>query len=207
MKKLIFLLPLLAIFSCTDSDNPNKAEFNDNGCLECDNYIPGESFIIGGVRYEVADRVMLETAIADGVDLTIYCTSKIQDMSFLFGDYDVFNQDIGSWDVSNVTDMHYMFYEAINFNQDIGNWNVSNVTDMSSMFRNLSEFNQDIGNWDVSNVTDMSFMFFYVNVGNESSFNQDLTQWCVSNISSIPGGFSTNSNLTAANHPVWGTCP
>ena len=232
MKKLIFLLPLLAIFSCTDSDNPNKAEFNDNGCLECDNYIPGESFIIGGVRYEVADRVMLETAIADGVDLTIYCTSKIQDMSFLFGDYDVFNQDIGSWDVSNVTDMDYlfyktvnfnqdigswdvssvtdmdyMFYEAINFNQDIGNWNVSNVTDMSSMFRNLSEFNQDIGNWDVSNVTDMSFMFFYVNVGNESSFNQDLTQWCVSNISSIPGGFSTNSNLTASNHPVWGTCP
>jgi hypothetical protein len=40
-----------------------------------------------------------------------------------------------------------------------------------------------------------------------TSFNQDLTQWCVSNISFIPTDFSTNSALTASNHPVWGTCP
>lgn len=234
MKKLLFLLPLLAIISCdkTDVHNPYDAQYNSNGCLECDNYTAGESFVLDGISFDVADREMLDTAIKNGEDLTKYCTSKIQDMSFLFGDYDVFNQDIGSWDVSNVTDMNYlfyrtvnfnqdignwdvssvtdmrfMFYEAMNFNQNIGNWNVSNVTDMSSMFRNLAEFNQNIGDWDVSKVSDMSFMFFNVNVGTESLFNQDLTQWCVSKINSIPVGFSTNSNLTASNHPVWGTCP
>jgi len=42
---------------------------------------------------------------------------------------------------------------------------------------------------------------------NASAFNQDLTQWCVSNFSSIPVDFSTDSGLTPAKHPVWGTCP
>ena len=201
MKKLLFLLPLLAIFSCTDSDNPYKAKFNNSGCLECDNYTTGESFIVGGVRYEVADRTILETAIDDGDDLTRYCTSRIADMSYLFYENQSFNQDINSWDVSNVTDMQFMFAYASSFNQDIANWDVSNVTTMRGMFQGTT-FNQDIGNWDVGNVTFMNSMFWYA-----TAFNQDLTQWCVSNISSIPGGFSTNSNLTAANHPVWGTCP
>jgi len=40
-----------------------------------------------------------------------------------------------------------------------------------------------------------------------ATFNQDLTQWCVSNFTSMPANFSTNSGLTASNHPVWGTCP
>jgi len=40
-----------------------------------------------------------------------------------------------------------------------------------------------------------------------SSFNQDLTGWCVSNITSEPENFATNSNLTDANKPIWGTCP
>jgi len=39
------------------------------------------------------------------------------------------------------------------------------------------------------------------------SFNQDLTQWCVSGHSVMPTNFATNSALTSANLPVWGTCP
>ena len=177
MKKLLFLLPLLAIISCTDSDNPYNAKFNNKGCLECDNYTAGESFIVGRVRYEVADRDILITAIADGNDLNRYCTSRIGDMKYLFADNTDFNQDISSWDVSNVTNMAYMFYNAQAFNQDIGNWDVSSVTDMENMFENAQ------------------------------AFNQDLTDWCVSNISTMPLGFSSNSALSASNHPVWGTCP
>ena len=254
MKKLLFLLPLLAIISCSDPDNPYDAQFNNSGCLECDNYTAGESFIVGGVRYEVADRAMLLTAIADGDDLTRYCTSRIGDMSVFFNGNQSFNQDISSWDVSNVTNMNGMFsgqssapasfnqdignwdvssvtnmsgmFYSTAFNQDIGNWDVSNVTDMSFMFNRTSNFNQDIGGWDVSNVTNMEYMFysaaFNQDIGNwdvsnvtnmngmfndATSFNQDLTQWCVSNISSMPNNFSTNSALTASNHPVWGTCP
>lgn len=66
----------------------------------------------------------------------------------------------------------------------------------------MDSFNQDISQWDVGNVTNMPGMFFWA-----YAFNQDLTQWCVSNITSIPAAFSTDSGLSASNHPVWGTCP
>ena len=177
MKKLLFLLPLLAIISCSDPDNPYDAKFNNSGCLVCDNYLAGESFIVGGNTYLVANRTMLDNVIDYGEDLTKYCTSRIGDMENLFQYHPDFNQDISSWDVSNVTNMSAMFFNATTFNQDIGSWDVSNVTDMFGMFDGAT------------------------------AFNQDLTQWCVSNFSSMPGGFSNASALTASNHPVWGTCP
>ena len=128
--------------------------------------------------YTVADRGMLNEALAKGQDLTKYCTSK-------------------------VTDMYPMFNNATSFNQDIGNWDVSNVTDMAFMFNNATSFNQDIGNWDVSNVTDMGAMF-----QGAKSFNQDLTQWCVILIPNEPLMFSrSGESLIPANKPVWGTCP
>ena len=105
MKYLFSLLPLFVIFSCTNPDNPNGARFNNRGCIECDNYLVGESFTVGGVRYEVADRDMIEDAIANGYDLSRYCTSRIVNMSSLFKSRDYFNEDISSWDVSNVTNM------------------------------------------------------------------------------------------------------
>ena len=207
MKKLLFLLPLLAIISCdkTDTENSGNAQFNSRGCLECDNYTAGESFLLDGIRYQVADLGMLITAIVGGDSLTNYCTSKIVDIRGLFSALtpgNTFNQNISSWDVSNVTHMNSMFVGAQFFNQDIGNWDVSNVTDMSSMFSDASYFNQDIGTWDVSNVTDMNSLFLWA-----SSFNQDLTQWCVSQFTTMPGNFSPSSALTASNHPDWGNCP
>jgi surface protein len=52
---------------------------------------------------------------------------------------------IGSWDVSNVTDMTHMFFDAAVFNQDIGSWDVSSVMNMTEMFQFASVFNQNIG--------------------------------------------------------------
>ena len=37
--------------------------------------------------------------------------------------------------------------------------------------------------------------------------NQNLTSWCVTTITSEPNLFSTDSALTSANKPDWGTCP
>ena len=179
-----------------------KAAFkNSRGCLECDKYEVGDTFTLKGINYIVADKTMLTEALANGKDLTKYCTSRVTNMESIFASAADFNQDIGNWDVSNVTKMGGMFLLARDFNQDIGNWDVSNVTNMSIMFANAYRFNQDIGNWDVSKVTYMNGMFV------ETNFNQDLTQWCVSYFDSEPYNFSSKGALTPANHPVWGTCP
>ena len=129
--------------------------------------------------------------------------SNVTDMNSMFANSSgVINLGIDDWDVGNVTIMQSMFAGVTSFNQDISSWDVSSVTNMGGMFNGATAFNQDIGSWDVSSVGNMQFMF-----DSAQDFNQDLTQWCVSNISSIPSGFSTNSALTASNHPVWGTCP
>ena len=187
MKKILSIVSLLAVIvmlgttlsSCyviTPSKN-NSNTTNNSDCINCNDYEVGETFELDGVTYTVADRDMLKDALANGKDLSNFCTSKVTDMSTLFAEATSFNQDIGNWDVSNVTNMNYMFSDAKSFNQDIGKWDVSSVTNMIQMFEDAT------------------------------SFNQDLTQWCVSNIDSEPIYFSDNSGLSPANHPVWGTCP
>ena len=187
------------------NDNPYGALINSRGCLECDNYVVGESFMLDGVRYEVADKATLVAAANAGLDLSRYCVSRIGNMDNLFqyasGRF-TFNQDISNWDVSNVTTMNGMLDGCSSFNQDIGNWDVSNVISMYSMFRYCNSFNQDIGDWDVSNVTNMSSMFDYA-----LNFNQDLTEWCVTQFPNGVYNFATASNLSSSHYPVWGTCP
>lgn len=177
MKKISLMLWLLTLIGCSNSENPYRAKIDSNGCLVCDNYVAGETFILKGLRYEVADRTRLRLAIDDNEDLSKFCTSKVSDMSSLFENQSSFNQNISSWDVSSVTDMSWMFEQAFSFNQDIGNWDVSGVTDMDKMFKDAT------------------------------TFNYDLSNWCVSELSFEPSDFSLNSALTASNHPVWGTCP
>ena len=187
MKKILSIVSLLAVIvmlgttlsSCyviTPSKN-NSNTTNNSDCINCNDYEVGETFELDGVTYTVADRDMLKDALANGKDLSNFCTSKVTDMSTLFAEATSFNQDISNWDVSSVTNMIYMFDGATSFNQDIGNWDVSSVTNMIQMFEDAT------------------------------SFNQDLTQWCVSNIDSEPDSFSENSSLSVSNQPVWGTCP
>ena len=205
--------------------NPNNAIINAQGCVECDNYAVGDTFVLNQQVMIVADREMLDSALSNGLSVTNFCISKVTDLSNLFSWAQSFNQDISNWDVSNVTNMNSMCTTATSFNRDIGNWDVANVTDMAFMFGHADAFNQDIGNWDVSNVTNMSYMFvdastFNQDIGNwtvsnvssmdvmfwgASTFNQNLSQWCVINITTLPFAFA--SALTMSNHPVWGTCP
>ena len=166
-------------------------------------------------------------------DIGFWDTSSVTDMRSMFNSATTFNQDIGNWNTSSVTNMDGMFFDAISFNQNIGSWNTTAVTNMNQMFDKATFFNNggnsNIFNWDTSSVTNMNGMFAYAKAFNQdignwntsavasggtvvmfynaTSFNQDLTDWCVSNITSEPSNFSSNSALTNANKPVWGTCP
>ena len=110
--------------------------------------------------------------------------TNITDMSNMFYESPLFNQDISNWNVSNVTNMSYMFFNAKTFNQNIGNWTVSNVIDMNSMFLGASAFNQNISNWNVSKVLDMSRIFWEA-----AAFNQNISGWDVSSATNMYGMF------------------
>jgi surface protein len=88
--------------------------------------------------------------------------SNVTDMSFLFADWDKFNEPLNDWDVSNVETMSQMFRDCKRFNKPLDKWDVLNVTHedgMEGMFMGCKKFNQDLSKWDVYNVTNMESMF------------------------------------------------
>lgn len=128
-----------------------------------------------------------------GGDINTWNVSQVDDMSELFRDKTLFNDNISNWDTSSVTDMRSMFQNAQNFNQDIGGWNVSQVADMSYMFNDCHTFNQNIGGWDISNVTNMTLMFYGGSSGIHTDFNQDISSWNTSKVVELHGTFSRSS--------------
>ena len=124
--------------------------------------------------------------------------TEVTEMSAMFSGAQIFNQPIGSWDVSNVADMSYMFSHAQNFNQPLGSWSVGNVVSMAHMFANAFNFNMPIGNWDVKSVTDMSYMFSS-DGSNRHKFNQPIGNWNTSTVNNMREMFS---NATSFNQPI-----
>lgn len=88
----------------------------------------------------------------------------------------------GEMDVSEVTDFSYCFGQSIQANPDVENWNVSSATNMTGMFAITADWTT-------------------------RKWTRDLSGWCVSNITSEPTNFALNQVMTAAQKPVWGTCP
>ncbi|QFZ55859.1 BspA family leucine-rich repeat surface protein [Oceanihabitans sp. IOP_32] len=123
--------------------------------------------------------------------------SSVTNMYRMFIGARLFNQPLNSWNVSNVTNMSDMFLAATAFNQPLDNWNTANVTDMSRMFESASVFNQNINNWNVSNVTNMASMFDRALV-----YNQPLNNWDVSNVTDMSKMFTGLILSMAFNQPI-----
>ena len=84
--------------------------------------------------------------------------SQVTNMSALFKDRGVFDDDISNWDVSNVVDMKEMFYHVGGPLPDLTKWNTSSVRTMENMFNGATSFNETINSWRVSGVLNMNYM-------------------------------------------------
>ena len=216
MNRLLSILIVLLFFSCfkrdlTEIDCENNGIYlaDNDKTIKCPCAKIGESQTVEGKSYKVVNKRQLKKMIKNNEDVTLVCTSKIEDMSGFFYNNYSFNQDIGSWDTSKVRDMSEMFESTSNqtiigpvlqnlggiFNQDIGSWDTSRVIYMGSMFHNSNSFNQDIGSWDTSKVKDKKFMFTKA-----ISFNQDIGGWDTSNVRDMEEMFffikSFNQNIS-----------
>ena len=181
----------------TNTGGTNNQIYFENGTCKCPNASVGDTSIIDGVIYTVADNTNIRDEINNG-NFNL-CTSLITNMNGLFQNKSTFNSDISFWDVSNVTDMRYMFSGATSFDQNLNNWNVSNVTNMRYMFSSAVAFNGDISQWDVSSVDIMGQMF-----ENAISFNQDIGGWNTSNVEMMERIFinATSFNQNIGNWDV-----
>ena len=155
------------------------------------------------IKSELRDAVNLwvnnnESAILEYGPINTWDTSLITDMSYLFNNKTIFNDDISNWDTSKVTDMSYMFEGASAFNSDLSNWNTENVTNISYMFNGASAFNSDLSSWNTSKVTNMNAMF-----KEASAFNSDLSSWNTSKVTNMNAMFKEasafNSDLSSWN--------
>lgn len=125
--------------------------------------------------------------------------TNVTDMSSMFRDCSVFNQNIGNWNVSNVENMSYMFRGASAFNSNLDSWVVSNVDDMSYMFNRATSFNENVGSWNVANVRNMAGMF-----SNATAFNKNLNGWNVGNVTDMSSMFATATSFNR-NIGSWNT--
>ena len=245
MKKLIYLFLTVLIVACSGEDRNNDGDNNgnnnqsscngDNPVYLDDNGVTikardcasvGDTGVINGIEYTVADRELLSYYIDNILDVSTLCTTRITNMEnpyfyisfndnicgwdvsnvttmeemFGWGDLVAFNQDLSFWDVSSVRYMNEMFDNASSFNSNISTWDVGNVIGMRSMFWSASSFNQDISNWDTSNVFDMERMFWIA-----VSFNQDLSSWSVDNVNNC-GSFSFNTPQWTLPQPNFTNC-
>jgi len=229
--KLIVIMLLTVCYSCIQ-DVDDIPIYRDGLTIKAyPGAQAGMQLNFEGHTYTIVDRELLIEKINNAEDLSRVVVTQLTDMSQLFLDSpyaegEVFDHDIGSWDVSNVIDMSQLFKGLKNFNSDISNWNVSNVQDMSELFSGAEAFNQDLSNWNVESVTDMDRMFYEASTFNQfisdwntskvvnmnrmfykaTSFDQDLSRWCVSLIASQPFGFDFEANSWTKPRPNWGTC-
>ena len=117
--------------------------------------------------------------------ISLWDTSKVENMSNMFAGAKSFNQDLNNWNVSNVKDMSCMFSYAEKFDGNISLWNTSCVKNMASMFYGAKLFNADISKWNTSSVTNMNFMFALT-----KNFNQNISNWDISNVEAVTSMFN-----------------
>lgn len=149
----------------------------------------------GGAYSQMFSLPQIEVTVPDTL------CEWIGDLTHMFYDCNLFNQDLSVWDVSHVKSFNGCFAYCNLFNQDISNWDVSMASDLGDMFLGAKSFNQDVSKWNVIGCYDFDFMF-----AETIAFNQDLSSWGTS--SSVSNyRFDIDALGWVLPRPNWGTNP
>ena len=184
------------------------------GCLELINDLANDMQFVNCINLDLSNvKDTLNTKYLTTLTLLFYAlsgisslkkvnlinnwdVSKINNISGVFINNNLFNDFVGNWNTINITNMGSAFSGCSIFNQPLQNWNTSNVTIMSGMFSNAAAFNQPIDSWNTSQVTNMNNMF-----AGATAFDQDIGNWNIGAVTSITGFMSskTPATFSAAN--------
>jgi hypothetical protein len=137
-----------------------------------------------------------------------FSTASVTDFTDCFSGCTAFNQAaVSTWDMSSAQYITGMFQDCVIFNKDLNVWGptLTNVVGASKLFSGASLYDQPMDTWETG--TFAAIGGFDEMFKNATNFSQDLSGWCVSQIGYTPYNFSVGSSLTAAQLPVWGTCP
>ena len=96
--------------------------------------------VLQGVYVQSRHRT-LEHQLRDEHGAHVHAVVVARRPTFTGDGSSVFNQNLGSWDVSNVRDMSGMFAGANMFNGEIKSWDVEAVTSFREMFSGATSFN------------------------------------------------------------------
>lgn len=112
---------------------------------------------------EVVDMsYMFDGCYLKKLDLSSFDTGNVINMSLMFCScFSLEKVDLSSFNTKNVTDMSYMFYDCIDLKElDVSSFNTSSVTDMAYMFHGCCDLEElDVSNFDVSKVEDVTAIF------------------------------------------------
>lgn len=138
----------------------------------------------------------------DPLDLSLFDTSAVTDMSYMLAGTRASSVDLSSFDTSNVTDISWMFAKmkltSTNATLDLSHFDTSKVTKMTDTFYDFgcpgtASVTLDVTGWDVSKVTDFSSCFcldpYSAYIGN-SITELDLSGWDTSSASDMISMFA-----------------
>lgn len=152
---------------------------------------------------------MFYGASAFNQDISSWNMSSAIVLAGMFRNADAFNVDLSAWGnkVSNVTNMSSMFRECLIYNQDVSPWNTLAVTNMSNMFDSAAAFNNGGVALDwatVTSVDSMNSMF-----GGATIFNQDISAWVPTALTTASDFLTDNTGFSTANldlvYTTWST--
>ena len=129
------------------------------------------------------------------IDLSLFNTSAVTDMSNMFARCSKLQSIIGSenFNTTNVTNMSSMFEKCNKLTTlDVSNFNTSNVTSMRNMFQNCSSLTTlDVSKWNTTNVIDMTWMFD----GCSKLTTLDVSKWNTNNVTTFGHGLYSYGGL------------